>query len=98
DGVHVIRGAPNARRLVPRISGNADHGASKSGVLESGALRAASLIGTRCPFRTARSPKPPPRPVTPGRPRANTRSCVGVKSLMSVRGGVKRGGRLFMGQ
>src|SRR5256885_907943 len=43
------------------------------------------------PFQTARSLNPPDR-VTLDRSVANTRSCVGVKSLMSVPGSVKPDG------
>jgi hypothetical protein len=49
------------------------------------------------PFKTVRSLKPPDR-VTLDRCGANTRSCVGVKSLMSDPRGVKLGGSIFVSQ
>ena len=98
DGVHVIRGAPNA--LTPRPTDFRKCRSRRFKKRVSRKRRSSSREPDRHPLSLQNSqvPETSPRPVTPGRPRANTRSCVGVKSLMSVRGGVKRGDRLLEGQ
>ena len=84
----LIRGAPMFLRLIQRIAGNAGQSAM-------GLLGLARLTGTCCRVFGSQVPETSPRPRDPDSLVANTRSCVGVKSLMTVPGVVKRCGRIL---